>query len=63
MKCITLLHEICHVICRGISEETIQDEEKIVEVFAKGIYALLQDNGERLFDLKAEGELKDGDGE
>ena len=61
MKCITLLHEIGHVICRGISEEPIQDEEKIVDVFSKGMYALLQDNGKRLFDLKDEGEPKDGE--
>ena len=33
-------------------------EERIVEMFAKGIYQVLQDNGARLFDLsgsKSEG--------
>ena len=30
----------------------IENEEKVVEMFAKGIYQVLQDNGARLFDIK-----------
>lgn len=53
-RCITLWHEILH----GIREHacmSIENEEEIVEMFAKGIYAVLQDNGARFFDLKDEG--------
>lgn len=49
-KCITLLHEIFH----GIREHAcleIDDEENIVDVFAKGMYQVLQDNGARFFDI------------
>ena len=49
-RCITLWHEILH----GIREHTgiqIENEEQVVEVFSKGIYQVLQDNGERLFDI------------
>lgn len=50
-KCQVLWHEILH----GISEHaglTIENDEAVVEMFAKGIYQVLQDNGGRLFDLK-----------
>jgi hypothetical protein len=50
-QCITLWHEILHGI-RNHNGMEIEDEEKIVDMFAKGIYQVLQDNGGRLFDLK-----------
>ena len=49
-RCQTLWHEILHGI-RQHSGLEIEDEEKIVDMFAKGIYQVLQDNGRRLFDL------------
>ncbi len=49
-KCITLLHEILHGIREHAGIE-ITNEEAVVDVFAKGIYQVLQDNGKRLFDI------------
>lgn len=54
MKCITLWHEILHGI-RNHAGIEIKDEETVVELFAKGIYQVLQDNGARFFDLKESG--------
>ena len=51
MKCLTLLHEILHGI-RNHSGMEIENEEAVVEMYAKGLYQLLQDNAGRLFDLK-----------
>ena len=53
-KCLTLWHEILHGI-RNHAGLEIENEEDVVEMFARGIYQVLQDNGARLFDLK-EGE-------
>lgn len=50
-RSITLLHEILHGIIHHACAE-IADEEKVVEIVAKGLYQVLQDNGDRLFDLK-----------
>lgn len=50
-RCCTLWHEILHGI-REHAGMTIENEEEIVEMFAKGIYQVLQDNGKRLFDIK-----------
>lgn len=50
-RCQTLWHEILHGI-RNHAGLEIENEEEIVEMFAKGIYQVLQDNGGRLFDLK-----------
>lgn len=50
-KCITLLHEILHGI-REANGVEIAEEEDVVDMFAKGLYQVLQDNGGRLFDLK-----------
>ena len=52
MQCITLLHEILHGIQNHSGIELPKDsEEKIIDMFARGIYQVLQDNGERLFDI------------
>ena len=52
-RCQTLWHEILHGI-RNHAGLMIENEEEVVEMFAKGIYQVLQDNGARLFDLKTE---------
>ncbi|MFV0517240.1 MAG: hypothetical protein ACK5MV_07580 [Aminipila sp.] len=52
-QCITLWHEVLHGIVNNFGME-IEDEEKIVDMFAKGIYQVLQDNGAVLFDLRKE---------
>ena len=49
-RCLILWHEILHGI-REANGMVIDNEEQIVEMFAKGIYQVLQDNGARLFDL------------
>lgn len=50
-RCITLWREILHGI-RNHAGLEIKNEEAVVDMFAKGIYQVLQDNGEALFDLK-----------
>lgn len=50
-QAITLWHEILHGIVSGSTVE-IENEEEVVEMFARGIYQVLQDNGKRFFDLK-----------
>jgi hypothetical protein len=50
-KCLTLWHEILHGIRKHAGLE-IKDEEKVVDMFAKGVYQVLQDNGRRLFDIR-----------
>ena len=50
-RCQTLWHEILH----GIVENNgmhVENEEDVVDMFAKGIYQVLQDNGTRFFDIK-----------
>lgn len=49
-RCQILWHEILHGI-REANGMEIEKEEEIVEMFAKGIYQVLQDNGGRLFDI------------
>lgn len=50
-RCQILWHEILHGI-REANGMEIENEEAIVEMFSKGIYQVLQDNGRRLFDIK-----------
>lgn len=52
-RCVTLIHEICHGIMRHMGLEC-DNEEEIVDAFARGFFMVLQDNGDRLFDLKKE---------
>lgn len=52
-RCQTLLHEILHGI-RDYFGMEIENEEDVVEMFAKGLYQVLEDNGGRLFELKEE---------
>lgn len=49
-RCQILWHEILHGIRENNGME-IENEEAVVDMFAKGIYQVLQDNGARLFDL------------
>lgn len=49
-QCVTLWHEILHGIFNHACMK-VENEEEIVEVLAKGIYQVLQDNGRRLFDI------------
>ena len=48
--CLTLLHEVLHGIVEA-NGMTVEREEAVVEMFARGLYQVLQDNGARLFDL------------
>lgn len=50
-RCITLIHEILHGI-RNNNGMEIEDEENVVDMFARGLYQVLQDNEDRLFDTK-----------
>lgn len=50
-RCQILLHEILHGV-REANGMEIENEEAVVDMFAKGIYQVLQDNGARFFDLK-----------
>lgn len=49
--CLSLWHEIMHAIEEQAQLELGEDRERIIEAFARGVYQVLQDNGERLFDL------------
>ena len=49
-RCKVLWHEILHGIREHAGLE-IENEEEVVDMFAKGIYQVLQDNGRRLFDI------------
>lgn len=50
-RCQVLWHEILHGI-REANGMEIENEEDVVNMFAKGIYQVLQDNGTRLFNIE-----------
>lgn len=50
-RCQTLLHEILHGI-RDYARMELENEEEVVETFARGLYQVLQDNEKRLFDVR-----------
>lgn len=50
-KCLTLWHEIMHGIEEQAQLDLGENQERIIEAFARGVYQVLQDNGERLFDI------------
>lgn len=56
-QCVTLLHEILHALLFNGRIE-LNNEEEVVEVLSNGLYQVLQDNGQRLFDIVKE-EKKD----
>ena len=60
-QCIVFLHEVCHAILQlhdcanaGENARVPKDEEELLEVFARGFYQFLQDNGAALFDMEKE---------
>lgn len=53
-RCQILWHEILHGI-RENSGMEIENEEAVVDMFARGIYQVLQDNGARFFDIAKDG--------
>lgn len=53
-QCLTLWHEIMHGIAEQMQLKLGDDEERIVEAFARGTYQVLQDNGTRFFDISEE---------
>lgn len=62
VKCLTLWHEILHGICYA-SGMQLENEEEIVEMFSRGIYQVLQDNGRQFFDIADEVESEDSNSE
>ena len=48
--CVTLWHEILHVICSQADINLGEEEEQVVDKIAYGIYQVLQDNGKAFFD-------------
>lgn len=52
-RCQILWHEILHGIRENNGME-IENEEAVVDMFAKGIYQVLQDNGARFFDIRCD---------
>lgn len=71
--CLTLWHEILHGIVEhfnisGAENRMPKTEEETVEMFARGVYQVLQDNGRALFDItdpeeQKEEETKHGESE
>lgn len=51
-RCLTLWHEIMHGIEDWAQLDLGEDRERIVEAFARGVYQVLRDNAERLFELE-----------
>ena len=57
-RCVTLWHEILHGVAEHASLE-IENEERVIDVLAKGIYQVSQDNGRALFDIAERGDVFD----
>ena len=52
-RCLILWHEVLHGILYHMGYQLDEEqEEELVDLFARGVYQVLQDNGGRLFDLK-----------
>ena len=47
-QCLTLWHEIMHGVLNHFDLD-LEDEERVVEIVARGVYQVLQDNMSRLF--------------
>ena len=71
-QCITFLHELFHAVIYSyqinlVSEakEVIipKEEEKLVELLARGFYQVIQDNGKNLFSDICDASEKQGKGE
>lgn len=50
-KCIGLWHEVLHGIANHANFDIGENTEDVIEVLSRGIYQVLQDNGDNLFDL------------
>lgn len=50
-KCLSLWHEIMHGIESQMQLDLGENQEQIIEAFARGVYQVLQDNGRRFFDI------------
>ena len=53
-KCLSMWHEIMHAIENQAQLDLGDQQEKVIEAFARGVYQVLQDNGRRLFDIVPE---------
>lgn len=53
-QCLSLWHEIMHGIEEQAQLDLGENQERIIEAFARGVYQVLQDNGRRLFDIVPE---------
>ena len=51
-RCLSMWHEIMHGIEAQAQLDLGDQQEKVIEAFARGVYQVLQDNGGRLFDLE-----------
>ena len=50
-RCLSMWHEIMHAIEAQALLDLGDQQEKVIEAFARGVYQVLQDNGKRLFDI------------
>lgn len=53
-RCLTLWHEIMHGIEDEMQLRLGDEQERIIDAFARGVYQVLQDNGARFFDIPEE---------
>lgn len=53
--CTTLWHELFHAVCEMNGIELGDSTERVMDAFSFAVYQVLQDNGGKLFDLKASG--------